>query len=56
MIAARTRRITSGHLPSSNLAIVFYNRGNAWNSKGDYDRAIADYNEAIRLTPQNAWT
>ena len=22
--------------------------------KGDYDRAIADYNEAIRLDPKNA--
>ncbi len=29
-------------------------RGVAYNRKGDYDRAIADYGEAIRLDPQNA--
>ena len=27
----------------------FNNRGNVWKDKGDLDRAIADYNEAIRL-------
>ena len=30
------------------------NRGNAYFRKGDYDRAIADYGEAIRLNPQDA--
>ena len=28
-------------------------RGVAWNSKGDYDKAIADFNEAIRLDPSS---
>lgn len=28
---------------------MLYNRGSAYRAKGDYDRAIADYNEAIRL-------
>src|SRR6267154_2690128 len=31
-----------------------HNRGVAWYGKGDYDRAIADCNEAIRLDPQYA--
>jgi lipoprotein NlpI len=53
-IAACTRAITSGHLSSFNLTITFYNRGTAWNSKGDYDRAIADFNEAILLRPEYA--
>jgi tetratricopeptide (TPR) repeat protein len=35
-------------------ASAYYNRGNAWSRKGDYDRAIADFNEAIRLDPQDA--
>jgi lipoprotein NlpI len=34
-----------------NLAIHYNNRGVAWGAKGDNDRAIADYNEAIRLDP-----
>ena len=29
----------------------YYNRGNVWQHKKEYDKAIADYNEAIRLDP-----
>jgi tetratricopeptide (TPR) repeat protein len=32
-------------------AIDYYNRGNANYIKNDYDRAIADYTETIRLDP-----
>jgi tetratricopeptide (TPR) repeat protein len=32
---------------------ALYSRGFAHHTKGDYDRAIADYNEAIRLGYQN---
>jgi tetratricopeptide (TPR) repeat protein len=28
-------------------------RGDVYRDKGDYDRAIADYNEAIRLSPKD---
>ena len=45
-----TRR--SGSIPKYRLA--YNNRGNAYGDKGDYDRAIADYNEAIRLDPKYA--
>jgi tetratricopeptide (TPR) repeat protein len=34
-------------------AITFRNRGDAYTDKGDHDRALADYNEAIRLDPNN---
>ena len=34
----------------------FFQRGLADQNRGDYDRAIADYNEAIRLDPKNAVT
>ena len=53
-IAACTRAITSGQLSTASLAITFHNRGVEWSNKRDYDRAIADYNEALRLNPQYA--
>jgi tetratricopeptide (TPR) repeat protein len=30
------------------------NRGNSYGDKGSYDRAIVDYNQAIRLDPKKA--
>jgi tetratricopeptide (TPR) repeat protein len=53
-VAVCTRAITSGQLPTEILANTYNNRGNAWYAKGDFDRAIADYNEAIRLNVQYA--
>jgi tetratricopeptide (TPR) repeat protein len=53
-IAVCTRAINAGQLSTQNLAIVLYDRGNAWRRKNDLDRAIADYSEAIRLNPQYA--
>ena len=49
-----TRAIQSGQLSNENLAGGFNNRGNAYADKKDYDRAIQDYNEAIRLNQRNA--
>ncbi|HEX9408134.1 MAG TPA: tetratricopeptide repeat protein, partial [Methylomirabilota bacterium] len=37
-----TRAIQSGALSGAGLAITFNNRGNAYQSKGDYQRAIQD--------------
>jgi len=49
-----TRAIDSGELSGKALADVFWGRGVSWSEKKEYDRAIADYNEAIRLNPQDA--
>src|SRR5258707_1124819 len=38
----------------SGCASDGHDRGVAWYVKGDYDRAIADYDEAIRLHPRYA--
>jgi tetratricopeptide (TPR) repeat protein len=35
-------------------AYLFNGRGNLWNEKAEYDKAIADYDEAIRLDPAYA--
>jgi Flp pilus assembly protein TadD len=36
------------------IAAPFYGRGEAYDHKGEYDRAIQDFNEAIRLKPNFA--
>jgi lipoprotein NlpI len=50
-IAACTRAIDSHTLPQKNQANAYYNRGYEYWRKDEYDRAIADYSEAIRLDP-----
>ena len=37
-----------------NFAAAYYNRGNAWRDKGDYDKAIADFNQALAVNPKYA--
>jgi tetratricopeptide (TPR) repeat protein len=46
-----TRAIMSGQLSEPNLAIALSLRGSARNDTGDFERAIADHTEAIRLNP-----
>jgi tetratricopeptide (TPR) repeat protein len=35
----------------ANLAIAYSNRGNDYQSKGEHDKAIADYTQSIKLNP-----
>jgi len=49
-----TRAIQSGALSGPALAMTFNNRGNAYQTKSQYQQAIQDYNEAIRIDPDSA--
>ncbi|MBV9643937.1 MAG: tetratricopeptide repeat protein [Verrucomicrobia bacterium] len=42
--------------PVSSDPTFYMNRGWGFYQKKDYDKAISDYNEAIRLDPNLAWT
>jgi tetratricopeptide (TPR) repeat protein len=53
-ITACTAVIQSGNESLDNLAGAHYNRAIALNLDGDPDRAVADFNEAIRLKPDFA--
>ena len=53
-LAACANLIASGHYSGEGLSAVFDNRGLAYENKGDYNHAIADYSEAIRLNPNFA--
>jgi tetratricopeptide (TPR) repeat protein len=46
-----TALIQSGQEMTANLAIAFYNRGNAYGSKDQDGRAIQDYDQAIEHDP-----
>ena len=48
-----TRAIESRRYSGEELAKLHYNRGIEWAAKGDYDRAITDYDTAIRINPGN---
>jgi tetratricopeptide (TPR) repeat protein len=37
-----------------NTAEFYFNRGNAYDNKVDYDQAIADYTQAISINPNLA--
>jgi tetratricopeptide (TPR) repeat protein len=49
LIAACTAVIRSGRQTPDNLARAFFNRGRAWADQAQYDRAIQDFDQAIRL-------
>jgi hypothetical protein len=51
-IAACERAIASRKFKGIGLAQLYYNRGVEYAAKGECDRGIADYNEAIRLDPK----
>ncbi len=53
-IAGCTAIIQSGQENNVNLANAFYNRGITYGHKGEYDLAIQDFDQALRLNPSFA--
>jgi tetratricopeptide (TPR) repeat protein len=53
-IEACTRLLKSGRFDQRNLALIYSNRGNQWERKGDFDKAMQDHSEAIRTDPSYA--
>lgn len=50
-ISGCTAVIQTGRETNESLAVVFHYRGNAYLERGDFDHAIADFAQAIRLNP-----
>jgi tetratricopeptide (TPR) repeat protein len=48
-IVACTHAIRSGRFGAHDLATIYGNRAIELRERGDYDKAIADYSEAIRI-------
>ena len=53
VISGCTAVIQSGKEGAKELAVAFHNRGNAFRIKLEYDRAIKDYDQAIKLDPKD---
>lgn len=53
-IVACTNLIEGGKFDSQEQAIAYTNRGVALRKKGGLERALADFNRAIKLEPNNA--
>jgi tetratricopeptide (TPR) repeat protein len=52
-ITGCTALIQAGQDTTEKLSVIYNNRGAAYDDKGDYDRAIQDFNEAIHLGPNH---
>ena len=50
----RCRIATKPSAPTA-VSAAYLNRGNVYLSKSDLEHAFADFNEALRLDPKNAW-
>ena len=55
MVVGCTAVIQSGQWEGANLAWAYNNRGVAYGHLGQYERAIEDYDQAIRLNPGQTW-
>jgi tetratricopeptide (TPR) repeat protein len=55
-ISGCTSVILGGRETTNNLSIAFNNRGNGYTQKKDDDKALSDFNQALRINPKNSLT
>ena len=55
-ISPTTNPVAQSHLPDKqgDGFVVYYNQGNTYYQMGDYEGAIENYNQALRLNPKDA--
>jgi lipoprotein NlpI len=53
-IAGCTALIQAGQESTTSSAMAYYDRGNAWGDKKEWDKAIADYDQCLKIAPDNA--
>jgi len=53
-ISLYTQCINQGDLSTENLIVAYNDRGNAYGKKGDYQQALADFDQVIKLSPEDA--
>jgi tetratricopeptide (TPR) repeat protein len=52
-IAGCTKLLTEPRFPPAALSTIYAARGTGWAARNDFDRAIADFDESLRLNPNN---
>jgi tetratricopeptide (TPR) repeat protein len=52
-IAGCTKLLAEPRFPPAALSTIHAARGTGWAAKNDFDRAIVDFNESLRLDPNN---
>lgn len=52
-IAGCTGMIRSGDWSGRNLAPIYFQRGNAYFDKAEYDKAVHDFDKALQLKPND---
>jgi tetratricopeptide (TPR) repeat protein len=53
-VAGCTRLLTEPRFPPAALSTIYAARGTGWAAKDDFARAIADFDESLRLNPKNS--
>jgi len=54
-IVLYTSAIQDPQLSAHDRKVAFYDRADAYQAEGEYDLAIGDYSELLRLDPQHSW-
>src|ERR1700735_1768454 len=52
-IAGCTKLLAEPRFPPEALSTIYAARGTGWASKNDFDRAIIDFDQSLRLNPKN---